>query len=249
MTQPVLIDHVVFVLLAVIYPLYWKITWNRRVRSGIETGGSSARLAAYRHGIVGEWLLTGVIVVCWFLAERTPAELGFGAPRGWWFWIGCAVFIAYATLGMRQVAGLRASAEARSKVRDQLRGDVALIIPRNAVERRLFIALSVTAGICEEVAYRGFLVWYLGAWLPAPAVVVAGAAIFGLAHLYLGWGHVLKTGAIGLVFVLAYLLTGTLWVPILLHATVDIVSGFAGHAAFDQPAEGTILSANPPTAS
>ena len=101
----------------------------------------------------------------------------------------------------------------------------------------MWVGLSLTAGVCEEVLYRGYLMWYSMMWLPKEAAVLASAVVFGAAHFYLGWGvGVLRATVVGAVFGAAYLLTGTLWVPIALHAIVDITSGLTGSAAFEQGA-------------
>jgi len=234
--SPATIDHALFVLIALVYPLYWKTTWQSRVRSELASATTSVRVAAYRTGLIGEWLVAGAVLIWWLVARRAAADLGFTVSGRWPFWIGAGVVLAYATVGMRQIMAIRASAESRTKVRRQLHGDVALIIPRTAPERRMFTALSLTAGFCEEVAYRGFLMWYLLLFLPMPVVLVLSSAIFGFAHIYLGWWHVLRTGIVGLLLAAAYLLTGSLWVPIALHAVIDIVSGFAGSAAFEEDA-------------
>ena len=89
---------------------------------------------------------------------------------------------------------------------------------------RIAVAASLTAGFCEEVLYRGFFLWYLMTWIPTSVAVGISAVIFGVAHLYQGLGGVIKAVVAGAVFGAAYLLTGSLWVPILLHATVDVTS-------------------------
>ncbi|MBN2243478.1 MAG: CPBP family intramembrane metalloprotease, partial [Acidobacteria bacterium] len=100
--------------------------------------------------------------------------------------------------------------------------------------------LSLTAGFCEEVLYRGFLMWYAMTWLPGAAAVLVSAVLFGAAHLYLGWGvGVLRATIMGGVLGAAYLLTGTLWVPIVLHAAVDVTSGLTASTAFEQGASVT----------
>jgi membrane protease YdiL (CAAX protease family) len=114
------------------------------------------------------------------------------------------------------------------------------MVPRDDRERRMWVALSLTAGFCEEVLYRGFLMWYSMAWLPEAAAVLASAVVFGIGHLYLGWGTgVLRATIVGVVFGAAYLLTGTLWVPIALHAVVDVTSGLTGSVALEEGAPGT----------
>ncbi len=72
-------------------------------------------------------------------------------------------------------------------------------------------------------------------WMPEAAAIPVAAIIFGLAHLYQGWGGVIRSGILGIVFCFGYLLIGSLWALMALHAIVDIGSGFTLSAA----AEGT----------
>lgn len=135
----------------------------------------------------------------------------------------------------RQVATVRSSAEARAQVLKQFGGVPGLMVPRDSSERRLWMSLSLTAGLCEEILYRGFLIWYLNLLLPGMAAVLLAAIVFGLAHRYLGWKDgVLRATIAGVVLGVAYLVTGTLWVPIALHVILDVTSGLTGSAAFEQ---------------
>ena len=132
------------------------------------------------------------------------------------------------------VVVLRVTARARSAVRRRdgapalpLAGGAALapMLPTTTRGRRGWAALSVTAGVTEEVTYRGLVVLTLALLLPDadPRLVVALAAVvFGLAHAYQGPVGMVATALAGAVFAGMYLGTGSLVVPMLLHVLVDL---------------------------
>ena len=99
------------------------------------------------------------------------------------------------------------------------------VLPRTTGERRLFTVVGVTAGVCEEWLYRGFflaVVAGLADGLPAGLLVVVGAVAFGLAHAYQGPVGILTTGLLGGIMAAVYLQTGSLLLPVLLHAVIDL---------------------------
>ncbi len=71
-------------------------------------------------------------------------------------------------------------------------------------------------------------------WLPGSAAVAVAAIVFGAAHFYLGWKGAVQATVAGAVFCVAYLLTESLWVVIVVHAMVDITIGLTGSAALDR---------------
>jgi membrane protease YdiL (CAAX protease family) len=97
-------------------------------------------------------------------------------------------------------------------------------LPKTHQEARWFLALSVTAGICEEVLYRGFLIRYLGRE-PGRLGMIGGVLVallaFGAAHLYQGVQGFLNSAIGGLLFAVVFLLTGNLVLPILFHIAAD----------------------------
>lgn len=104
-------------------------------------------------------------------------------------------------------------------------GDIRALLPRTRGELPYGAALSVNAGVFEETLFR------LG--LPALVFAVTGNALvaflgatllFGLLHAYQGPTGVLASTVLGAVFVVLYLVTGTIWVPIVLHAVIDLRS-------------------------
>jgi uncharacterized protein len=105
-------------------------------------------------------------------------------------------------------------------------GHAALaVLPRSRSERHLFALVGVTAGVCEEWLYRGFFLAVVAALVPGlptvGLVLVAGVG-FGLAHAYQGLSGVLTTGVLGGVLAGLYLATGSLLLPVLLHAAIDL---------------------------
>ena len=85
--------------------------------------------------------------------------------------------------------------------------------------------MSINAGITEELIFRGFLLWYL-----EPFVGIAGAAVlavvaFTLAHAYQGVAHVPALALASTYFVGLYLGTGSLLLPVVLHAVIDVMQG------------------------
>jgi len=82
-------------------------------------------------------------------------------------------------------------------------------------------AAVVTAGICEEVIYRGFLLRYLQEGpmrLNAPIALIFSSVMFGLFHAGQGVGAILGTAVGGFLFGVIFLGRGSLLLPILLHA-------------------------------
>jgi len=97
--------------------------------------------------------------------------------------------------------------------------------PATWTERRWFAFLCITAGICEETLYRGFLLHYLHFFpctLGLTLALLVSSVIFGLGHLYGGVGGVVGSVLVGFLLGLLFLLTESLLLPMLLHALFDV---------------------------
>ena len=78
-------------------------------------------------------------------------------------------------------------------------------MPRELSELPPFCVMALSAGVFEEIAYRGLLVsylaWYTGPSLPMVALAVTlPAAVFAFAHLYQGLAAVLLVAAMAIAF-------------------------------------------------
>ncbi|MGC2889046.1 MAG: CPBP family intramembrane glutamic endopeptidase, partial [Candidatus Acidiferrum sp.] len=92
-----------------------------------------------------------------------------------------------------------------------------------------YLALAVTAGLCEEFLYRGFAMAALTrAGLPIWGVVLLSSALFAMAHLYQGRSGLVSTLLIGTVFGTARIAYDGIIPVMLWHIAVDAVAGVAG---------------------
>ena len=103
-----------------------------------------------------------------------------------------------------------------------------LIAPTNAAERRLWPYVSLTAGVTEELVFRGLFVLHLHALVPSlrPMLLAVLAAVaFGLAHRYQGPFGIVSSGVLGLAFGIVAVVVGNVLVVVVLHTLWDVVAG------------------------
>jgi membrane protease YdiL (CAAX protease family) len=187
-------------------------------------------------GAVVLWLLALGACLVWLYQGGNLNELGLVSPAPSAFALGAAV-IVIALLLIRWTAGrIRRDGLFRHNFLDSMEYVIA-ILPRSRRERNSFYLLSISAGIGEEVLYRGFVFAYLLNYLHLAWVVVISSLLFGIAHTYQGLKGIPQTGLIGLALALLYVYTGSLWAPMVLHAAIDLGYGYLSWLALQQGEE------------
>jgi membrane protease YdiL (CAAX protease family) len=195
-----------------------------------------ARRSFYVRLLILEWGLTVLSLVVWLAAPGVDAgQVGLRWPQQWPGPVTGVVVLLVLAFVVVSTRALRGGAllEVAEPVRRPGEGRHAepaghatlALLPRTPGERRLFTAVGVTAGVCEEWLYRGFflaVVAALAGGLPSGVLVVVATLAFGLAHAYQGKAGVLTTGLLGGVMAALYLETGSLLLPVLLHAAIDL---------------------------
>jgi uncharacterized protein len=103
------------------------------------------------------------------------------------------------------------------------------MLPRSALEITLWVALSLSAGFCEEVAFRGYCQRQFAALTRNRGLgLVLQALLFGVAHGYQGLQACLKIVLYGALFGLLALWRKSLRPGMFGHALTDIVGGLFG---------------------
>lgn len=103
-------------------------------------------------------------------------------------------------------------------------GHISALLPRDRAEVVLAAAISLAAGIGEELFFRLLLPILLAAVIGGIAAVAIAILLFGLAHAYQGWKGVIVTTLVGALFTGMYLMSGSLAVAMLFHVFIDLMS-------------------------
>ena len=221
--MPGWIDHFLVALVLVVAPLD-AIRERRRLERDLAAGNANARLKAYGRIIAWAWVGPAVLILFWVLAGRSFRMLGVQAPEGMGFIVALILVIAITVLLANQVRAAKESAEFAARVREAA-ASLSFLTPSTPAELQRFTWLGVTAGIVEELIFRGYLVWYFASFAPLWAAIVITAMAFGIGHLYQGIGGMLKTAFAGLLFGALYWFSGSIWLPMFLHAAIDVLQG------------------------
>ncbi len=217
-----LIPHFIAVFLIVGAPV-WDVLEMRRLKASTDPG---ARVSWYAKALTASWTMALLAVLVsgwrelWYIRE-TVSWLPHGdGVRA--FLIGLLVAMLVGQL--IPIVVMRSNEKLQARVRQALSA-LYFILPVTRKERWWWVAVSLTAGVCEEILYRGFLIRYFQA-APAYAsltfAIVGSIIAFGIGHSYQGFRGVVATSILGAVFAVIFVMTGSLLVPVLLHAFVDV---------------------------
>jgi membrane protease YdiL (CAAX protease family) len=191
---------------------------------------SRARVLQYVLTLTWEWLL---FAFCVWGARKSGTSLRDLVGGRWreiedalidvltaaGFWIAAMVVLAIAARLLHLAGGNQL---------DDVRRQIGFLVPRGTRELALWFLLSVTAGICEEVVFRGYLQRQFAAlsknvW----AGIVLSGLIFGSAHGYEGARRMVLVGIYGMLFGLLAHFRRSLRPGMIAHAFHDGIMGLA----------------------
>jgi uncharacterized protein len=221
----IVLQTILVFFLIVVAPL-WDIYEIRRLKASADP---RKKIRFYIKVIAASWtcailasLLIGWRAIYWI--QFLPSEVSWLAPgtptsiflKG--LIVGAAIAIVVPT------ALAIFSEKVRQKSKKAAR-KMSFLIPSTRDERRWWWLICVTAGVCEEIVYRGFLLHYLHALplhLTLTWALAVASVIFSIGHLYQGPVGSIAAGFLGFVFGVIFLWTGSLLIPIVAHALVDL---------------------------
>jgi membrane protease YdiL (CAAX protease family) len=213
--------HTLVVLAAVVALAYSGMLSAARLTSDLHPH----RVRLFLVGIGEEWLMFA-LVLGGVLRARTPLscvigerwrsfrELArdIGIAAAFWVAATVALYLLKLVLGVTNLGT-----------------EVLALLPRSAPEIALWFGVSLSAGICEETVFRGYLQrQFIAMTGSGPAGMVLAATAFGIAHIYQGWRMATVIGLYGLMFgVLAYG-RRTVRPGMIAHAWQDALTGVLG---------------------
>jgi uncharacterized protein len=202
---------------------------------GVKVGTPRAsRTPAYTYFIAYQWTLVAGIVVVWMADHRPWSVLLLGSPRPWGFAACLALSVLYIALAFRSRRALLQRATIPDSVRQRL-ASVGGLVPRTSRERGLWTVMALTAGVCEEIFFRGYLLSVGTSIVGLVGAVILTSLLFGLYHAYYGWKGIAQTGILGLILSVIALWSGSLIPGMIIHSTADLVSGDIGYQVASRP--------------
>jgi len=103
---------------------------------------------------------------------------------------------------------------------------ISTLLPRGGVESVVWVALALSAGFCEELVFRGYLLRQAWAWSGSRVVAtLAQALVFGIAHGYQGLSATITIVVLGAQFAALALWRRSLRPGMIAHAWADIFGG------------------------
>lgn len=186
------------------------------------------KIPLYISTIVVEWILVGIIWLAvrkrglglkeliggrWSAPEDALLDLAIAAGA-WLVVAALAVAIAY-ILKLNEPQKIK-----------EMRNAIDFLVPHSALELGLWVALSVTAGFCEEIIFRGYFQRQFSAITgSALAGVFLQAVLFGGGHGYEGWQRMIIIVMLGFIFGLVAWWRKSLRPVMMAHAWQDLLAG------------------------
>jgi membrane protease YdiL (CAAX protease family) len=216
---------VIFLVLAVLIPWRGRMRLQRLLAQ--PQAGTKEKLVLYGSTMAFQWMLMGVVAWRAFAHGLTTVQLGL--DRRLSVELVLAGALGAAALGVFQWFNLRRVSRMSGPVPDLMRKLSERLLPIKAVEMAPYCALAVTAGVCEEFLYRGFVIAALArAGMTTWLVVVLSSVLFGLAHAYQGKSGIVGTTFMGFVLSAGRLIFQSLIPVMIWHSAIDIAAGIAG---------------------
>ena len=107
--------------------------------------------------------------------------------------------------------------------------DSRIMTPKTKKEKRWWLGVSLTTGICEEIVFRGFFIFLIARIFPDMsiyAVVAVAVVLFGLGHSYQGIKGLVISALAGIVLSFIYIVSGSLIIVIGLHFITNFGNAF-----------------------
>ncbi len=216
------------VLIGLIYPVYGIASGKKTKKLLLEQ--PDQKIPVYQFSMSVLIALTLLILISVFIYKDRLENIGlsFLETPLWTLALLACVLISYYLMNQIQIPPEKAEA-----LKNQYK-EVRYLLPTTPAHYSWSVALSVVAGVCEEIIFRGFLCWRLQEYMPLIAAVVLTNLVFGLCHYGTGFKNLFQAFLLGIFWSFLYYVTHSLWLPILMHITIDFYAAQQSYKLFGE---------------
>lgn len=198
----------------------------KKSRAELASGQPGVRVKHYFLTILMLWGIALPLLVLWAASGRDWADLGFTLQTGWMAYCGWGLAALIGAFFIYQHSAVIGSAATREQYLDGLAKNPLMgnFMPHTEDERRVFDLMGITAGITEEIIFRGYLIWAFSLFLPLWGAALAALIVFTVLHLYQGLQQLPAIFMMGGLVTLVFVISGSIWPAIALHILVDVIN-------------------------
>ncbi len=197
------------------------IASSTRLHMVARAGHANHRVLGYAVVLTAEWLITAFIWFGYRLRGLSMRTLVGDMATGWRSILrdlGLAIAFLIVANIILGILGRLIHATPGQSVRN--------FLPHTGPEIATYLLLALTAGICEEVIYRGYLQRQFTVWTRSVAAgIIIQSIVFGVSHAYQGLGMVLTISVYGCLFGLLAYWRSSLRPGMIAHFIQDGVGG------------------------
>ena len=229
-------------LISVGLPLYMNYDTEPTIKR-ILAGEPGAKLKTYRTTIIMLWGSALLILAFFGYTGKAFADLGLTFQ----FSIGSIgnliIALGISAFYYRELIKVKNDKKAQEGARKELSSadGIIAILPTTIQEYRMFNMMALTAGITEEIIFRGFLIWGFSLYTNVYVASLLALLSFVAGHLYQKTvANLIKVGAIGGLLTLPFIVSGSILPSIIMHIAIDLVGGAVAWHMFNLPKLNTL---------
>lgn len=222
------IGFLVFLIGYITYETLWGLFRYKKMIQEIKNGDMS-KTKFYYKTIVGLWIPTVVVMVLILFGFFSLDGLGLQGlninSNSLLFYVFAVLTVLYFVYLVYSLIALRINAIQKKSIKQKIPEEIKTLLPITKKEKHIWILTAFTAGICEEVLFRGVLIYMLSDLFPNLhnfIILLIAALIFGIGHIYQGLTEAIKPMILGLIFGFIYISFGTIIPGIVLHVMQDL---------------------------
>jgi membrane protease YdiL (CAAX protease family) len=220
----------VILLFALAYPLSGYRQQKLLINDSLKKTGN--KIKWYGRTVLWSWIPTLVIILVVVMSGfklrhigLKPINLATSGMSNWVIYSVFLIYILYLSYNLYSIIILAISHESRTESIHQIPQRMRPMLPVTKKERQMWVFVSITAGITEEIQYRGYLFFAFSLLFPSIplwGVLIISTLLFGIGHIYQGKSAVRPTLA-GFMFGFMYIIFDSIVPIILVHIIQDLV--------------------------
>ena len=226
---------IIFIILIVILTIYYPISDHyeiKKLKKSIADGDNSKKIKFYRYTIFWLWIPVILIFLLLVISGISVDSIGIkwiqidtSSLSTWVIYPAIGFYVFFLLYNIYSIIIFKSNKESRAKAAKSIPDDLKWIFPITQREKRVWTLVSISAGLTEEIMYRGYFFYALAIFFPNLSllyILLITTLIFGIGHIYLG-KEVIKSTLLGLIFGIYYIVFASVIPVIIIHIAQDLV--------------------------